>query len=124
VFHWYEMCDAVQAQTYRIDGIAVSDFVLPLYFTPQRERGGRNNFLGGDFRGRKPGEVKPSPLPSFGVAHGGYIGFFDPRKREDDLFELSDDQEAGRRRAVKAGRSGRRMKRMSRSMFGQVPKPA
>ncbi|MBI3781042.1 MAG: hypothetical protein HY278_08315, partial [candidate division NC10 bacterium] len=33
VFHWYEMCDAVQAETYRIDGVEVSNFLLPLYFT-------------------------------------------------------------------------------------------
>lgn len=124
VFHWYEMCDAVQAQSYRIDGVAVSDFVLPLYFTPQSERGARNNFLGGDFRGRGTDGTKPGLLPSFGVAHGGYIGFFDPEKREDDMFELDHDPEAGRRRAVKAGRSGRRMKRLERSQFGRVPKPA
>jgi len=33
VFHWYEMCDAVQAESYEIDGVGVSNFVLPLYFT-------------------------------------------------------------------------------------------
>ncbi|MFZ5635025.1 MAG: hypothetical protein ACOY82_00415 [Pseudomonadota bacterium] len=124
VFHWYEMCDAVQAQSYRIDGIAVSDFVLPLYFTPQPERGGRNNFLGGDFGGRTPGELRPAPLKSFGVAYGGYIGFFDPEAREDVMFEREEDAMARRRQAVKAGRSGRRMKRLQRSQFGRVPKPA
>jgi hypothetical protein len=39
VFHWYEMCDAVQAETYIIDGIEVSNFVLPLYFTNNDEKG-------------------------------------------------------------------------------------
>jgi hypothetical protein len=29
VFHWYEMCDAVQDETYEIDGVEVSNFVLP-----------------------------------------------------------------------------------------------
>src|SRR5215471_1139713 len=33
VFHWYEMCDAVQDESYEIDGVQVSNFVLPLYFT-------------------------------------------------------------------------------------------
>ena len=46
VFHWYEMCDAVQDETYKIDGVAVSNFVLPLYFTQFAEIGGRNDFLG------------------------------------------------------------------------------
>ncbi|MCP9438575.1 MAG: hypothetical protein NHB36_01665 [Nitrospira sp.] len=46
VFHWYEMCDAVQAETDEIDGVKVSNFLLPLYFTGQEEKGGRNDFLG------------------------------------------------------------------------------
>jgi len=41
------MCDAVQAETYKIDGVEVSNFVLPLYFTGSEEVGGRNDFLGG-----------------------------------------------------------------------------
>ncbi|HEU0208390.1 MAG TPA: hypothetical protein VFQ78_05365, partial [Candidatus Udaeobacter sp.] len=45
VFYWYEMCDPVQAETYEIDQIEVSNFVLPLYFTSSEERGGRNDFL-------------------------------------------------------------------------------
>jgi hypothetical protein len=45
VFHWYEMCNAVQAETYEIDGVAVANFVLPLYFTSSEELGGRNDFL-------------------------------------------------------------------------------
>src|SRR5712691_8099550 len=45
VFHWYEMCDAVQAESYKIDNIDVSNFVLPLYFTGGNELGGRNDFL-------------------------------------------------------------------------------
>src|SRR5207244_13483369 len=44
--HWYEMCDAVQDESYEIDGVAVSNFVLPLYFTGGNEKGGRNDFLG------------------------------------------------------------------------------
>ena len=46
VFHWYEMSDAVQNETYQIDGVAVSNFVLPLYFTTNHEKGARNDFLG------------------------------------------------------------------------------
>ena len=39
------MCDAVQAETYEIDEVDVSNFVLPLYFTGGDELGGRNDFL-------------------------------------------------------------------------------
>src|SRR5436853_495964 len=46
VFHWFEMCDAVQDEHYLIDDVPVSNFVLPLYFTSSDERGGRNDFLG------------------------------------------------------------------------------
>jgi hypothetical protein len=67
VFYWYEMCDAVQNEIYEIDGVEVSNFVLPLYFTPPNEPGSRNDFLG-----RLPA------LPSFGVAPGGYVGFVSP----------------------------------------------
>ena len=40
VFHWFEMCDAVQSETYEIDGVPVSNFVLPLYFTAGEQAGG------------------------------------------------------------------------------------
>jgi hypothetical protein len=33
VFHWCEMFDAVQAESYTIDEVEVSNFVLPPYFT-------------------------------------------------------------------------------------------
>src|SRR4029453_1059708 len=76
VYHWYEACDAVQDDPYRIDGVEVANFVLPLYFTTREEHGGRNAFRG--TRRARP------LLPSFGVAPGGYIGFYDP--------EIGDDQ--------------------------------
>lgn len=93
VFHWFEMCDAVQAETYSIDGVEVSNFVLPLYFTPDEQRGGRNDFLGTLNRG---GET----LASFSVNPGGYIGFYDPRVGKDVQFDA--DELAQRRRAIKA----------------------
>lgn len=74
VFHWLEACDAVQDQSYLIDGVYVSDFVLPSYFTPGNEPGTRNNFLG----------ALKTPLPSFGIAPGGYVGFWDPATGQDD----------------------------------------
>lgn len=52
VFHWYEMCDAVQAETYKALGVEVSNFVLPLYFTGGEELGGRNDYLGRMYGGK------------------------------------------------------------------------
>ena len=45
-FHLFEMCDAVQAETYFVDGVAVSNFVLPSYFSLNEQAGRRNDFLG------------------------------------------------------------------------------
>jgi phospholipase C len=95
VFHWFEMCDAVQAQTYQLDGIDVSNFVLPLYFTTEEQEGGRNDFLG---HKDKHGKT----LKSFGVADGGYIGFYDPRKRAHDTYSAPDDKKAAKRIKIKA----------------------
>jgi hypothetical protein len=87
VFHWYEMCDAVQAETYKIDNIDVSNFVLPLYFTSSAEKGGRNDFLSRKY----DAFGKPAPdgktLKSFGINPGGYLGFYDP-KNEDEKSEM------------------------------------
>jgi phospholipase C len=95
VFHWFEMCDAVQSQTYRIDNVEVADFLLPLYFTPNEQKGGRNDFLGIlDKRGK--------PLKSFGVADGGYIGFYDPRQSTHTTYSHLDDARAQERQRTKA----------------------
>ena len=93
VFHWYEMCDAVQAEHYEIDGVPISNFVLPLYFTVDSEPGSRNDFLG-----TKRGDGRQ--LPSFGINPGGYVGFFDPQLgKHDNAFA---DTLARRRAAVKS----------------------
>jgi hypothetical protein len=100
VFHWYEMCDAVQAETYEIDGVAVSNFVLPLYFTGGDEIGGRNDFLGRTYKGKT--------LRSFGVNPGGYVGFFDPEKGDHDTFTIKGDSVAARRLKLKSRTNGAR----------------
>ncbi|MEP6547275.1 MAG: hypothetical protein ABJD53_07390 [Gammaproteobacteria bacterium] len=93
VFHWFEMCDAVQDEQYELDGIAVSNFVLPLYFTSSTEHGGRNDFLGTTVAGKN--------LRSFGVNPGGYIGFFDPHTAKDGNYEQPDDARAALRLRIK-----------------------
>lgn len=88
VFHWYELCDAVQADTYLIDGVAVSNFLLPLYFTESEEHLNHNDFLG---RG----------VPSFGVRAGGYVGFFDPEERRHVTYHLPEDKTSADRLKAK-----------------------
>jgi len=106
VFHWFEMCDAVQNETYQIDHVNVSNFVLPLYFTSSDERGGRNDFLGTVTNGKT--------LRSFGVNPGGYIGFFDPAAKEHVTFSPDDDTRAKARleaRSVALSGRGQRRRR-------------
>ena len=102
VFHWYEMCDAVQSESYKIDEVAVSNFLLPSYFTQSEEPGMRNDFLG-----RKDAHGKT--LRSFGVKPGGYIGFYDPSSKTNDQWSSPGDELARKRMVAKrhalAGRS-------------------
>ena len=93
VFHWYEMCDAVQNESYVIDSVAVSNFVLPLYFTGGEEVGGRNDFLDQAHRGHT--------LRSFGTNPGGYVGFFDPVKNDWDSYSARGDRRAAKRMKIK-----------------------
>lgn len=65
VLHYREVCDPVQGDIYKIDGVAVSNFVLPHYYNGQGESGGENDFLN---RGVKAFNWRPN----------GEIGFFDP----------------------------------------------
>lgn len=94
VYFWYEMCDAVQAESYDIDGVAVSDFVLPLYFTVEPEVGSRNDFLSRRHNGKL--------LSSFGVNPGGYVGFFNPATGQNETFSMKDDAVASKRLEIKA----------------------
>jgi hypothetical protein len=93
VFHWYEMCDAVQDEHYKVDGVPVSNFVLPLYFTQFAEVGGRNDFLGR--------LTKRKPLQSFGINPGGYVGFYNPKSGEHETFALKADRRARERLKIK-----------------------
>ena len=81
VYHWYELCDAVQGDTYIIDGVRVSNFLLPLYFTESEEHVNHNDFLG-------------SGISSFGVRPGGYVGFLDPVAGKEDTYHEPHDQDA------------------------------
>ena len=109
VFHWYEVCDAVQAETYTIDGIAVANFLLPLYFTGEGEPGSRNAF---------EGRSDADPLVSFGINPGGYVGFFNPATGRHEVASQPGDALAARRLALKRrygrGRRGARYQQPAR----------
>lgn len=93
VFHWFEMCDAVQAQSYVIDGIEVCNFVLPMYFTRNDEEGARNDFLARKTNGKT--------LASFGVSQGGYVGFFNPKSGKVETYFAPNDVKAQERIEIK-----------------------
>lgn len=100
VFHWHEMCDAVQADSYPINGVMMSNFVLPHYFTINEEEGAQNDYLN-------------LGLKSFGCRPGGYIGFYDPKV--EDHVTWSPDQRGRVRSNTKEGHFGRRaLRRMLR----------
>jgi hypothetical protein len=69
VFHQFELCDAVQDEVYELDGVAVSNFLLPAYFTRNPGPGARTDFAGRADRG--------DALPGFGLTKGGYLCFWD-----------------------------------------------
>ncbi len=104
VFHLFEMCDAVQAENYSVDGVALSNFVLPSYFSLGEQPGRRNDFLGRSYKGKT--------LESFGMNPGGYLNVLDPKTGEWEQPLYEDDKEAQRRKKwksqVKAGRGYRR----------------
>jgi hypothetical protein len=118
VFYWYEMCDAVQSETYTLDSIEVSNFVLPLYFTGQQETGGRNDFLG-----------RSAPaLASFGINPGGYVGFFDPSTNKHETVAGRGDAKAAQRLDIKrqfsVSRRSQRYQRFTNAAAAPAPIPA
>lgn len=81
VLHAYEVCDAVERTSYNIDGVDVSNFVTPQYFTPGDEPATRNDFLGLD-------------VSSFGQLPGCHLGFFDLAANEWVMHTLQADKPA------------------------------
>jgi hypothetical protein len=90
VLFWYEACDAVQDESYEIDGVAVSNFVTPLYFTLGEQRSRKNDYLG---------KRRGYNLRSFGVNRGGYVGYTNPGNFHAEVYEP--DDRAKQRRTIK-----------------------
>jgi len=101
VYFWYEVCDAVQEESYEIDGVEVSNFVLPLYFTRQEEPGSRNDFLG-----------ELPALKSFDLSPGGYIGFSNPLTGANSTYARDRVGRARARINARAGRASRSVRYM------------
>jgi hypothetical protein len=91
-FYWFEVCDPVQEETYRVQGVEVSNFVLPSYFSAKPRAGDRNDFLGRWHKGKR--------LAAFGVNPGGYLGYYDPKTHRER--SITADQRAERRMKIKA----------------------
>lgn len=69
-FWAYEVCDAVEADKYEIDGVPVSNFVTPAYFEPPSSRAGvKFDYLG---LVRKPFEVRKGGYGQWHSASGGW----------------------------------------------------
>jgi hypothetical protein len=104
------MCDAVQADTYEIDGVSVCNFVLPSYFTSGELAGNRCDFLGRVHVGQC--------LSSFGTSLGGYVGFYDPQAAKHVTWFPNNDAKAAKRAEIKgksnSGRGNQRKNRIGR----------
>lgn len=73
----YEVCDAVEENLYRIDGVHVSDFLLPEWFEP--EHAGRSMTM--DFLGvlRRPFELAPGGYTD-AIVGRKYMTFWSKRR--------------------------------------------
>jgi hypothetical protein len=78
IFAWYEVCDPVQDDSYKIDGVVVSNFVFPHYFTPEHEPGIQNDYLN-------------TGVKSFGVNRGGWFGYWNPKTGKTEYHTRSRD---------------------------------
>ena len=108
VFHLFELCDAVQGETYELDGVKLSNFLLPGWFARTRVAGARNDFLGRPDAG--------STLEPFTIAPGGYLSFYDsdlPEGRKWASWTPPGDADSERRMAAKSASRQARIARRS-----------
>jgi hypothetical protein len=89
VFHSQRICDPVHAQSYEIDGVNVSNFVLHTYYAVAAKPLARHDHLGRLWGGNR--------LQPFGVTPGAFIHYFDPAKSVFQAYSLRGDVIADKR---------------------------
>lgn len=89
VLYWYELGGAVQDESYLVQGVEVSNFLLPAYFFPGADGEARCDYLGRVHSGRT--------LAPFGVNPGGYVGFLDPLTGKAEVYSARGDRKAAER---------------------------
>jgi hypothetical protein len=114
----YEVCDAVENATYVIDGVMVSDFVLPSYFEPGTV--GVHPAAPFDF-------LKQLAMPLPALLPGGYLSVFQVGAQSQGWTQITDMRARARHMMPAAG--SRRHRRMlprglwRRSVIGVPARP-
>lgn len=98
----------MQDQSYKLNGVEVSDFVFPLYFTVNKDRHSRKNYL------------KDKPVESFSATSGGYIGYYDFDLKKDMTWFPENDERSRARHAVKSVMGLKRRIAKANSLFLDV----
>lgn len=94
----YEVCDPVEAPTYEVTGVSVSNFVLPTWFDPQASPGAKFDHLG----------VLQAP---FSIAKGGYAVYLEAGAEQ----QVYGDQFPGWRKAMKEAPTSRTQRRLTQA---------
>ena len=115
VMYWKEMCDAVQGETYFIDNVEVSNFVLETYFKEGLDEGCRNDYLSRE-------DTNKTTLPAFGINPGGYVGFYDPVTRKyDQIFaDVKAETLSGKKSKAGLARRGERYQDKEKALSGKL----
>lgn len=83
VMYSYDVCSPVFSESYLVNGVMLSNFVLPSYFRDADELGKRTDYL----------DRHEIPLPQFGTNSGGFIRYIDPSNHSQHVrFVPSDNR--------------------------------
>jgi hypothetical protein len=110
----YEVCDAVENVTYAIDGVMVSDFVLPSYFEPGTI--GATPAAPFDF-------LKQLTMPLPALLPGGYLSVFQVGAQSQGWTQIT-DMRARARHMMPAAGSRRHRRMLPRSLWRCSAVPA
>jgi hypothetical protein len=94
-----EVCDPVEAPTYAVNGVSVSNFVTPAWFDPQAPTGAQFDKLG----------LVRSP---FSILKGGYMVYASEGKEQ----QVYGDEFPQWRREMKSGPAARTRRRLSQAV--------